>query len=863
MSWLFIEKHNTVAIYFWDAQDEWRGYWFGWEGEQQGSFTTVVDAREAIDVFMGEPEPEPEPEEPEPEEPEPEEPELIETYRDIDIYWLPTANLFRAQVAAGYLAVGETLDEVKLGINEILEFLEPAPEGEWPWPMNGVQEWFGELWNNVLAAPVNAVQSFWDAHILPKLDWIKDRLSESIEWVYDQLRPIISHISTAIGDVWTGVTTEIANMWSGLSAKITNIGDWIWQQVEPAITAVTTAMNEALKGISTFTDETFSAGLNLITTNLTSISTALSISLSAGLEWVGTHVTSVVADAAKTINDGMVVFNDSVKAYVMDAVAGGMDWVTNALSGVARALGDGLSNWFDGILKSIGNTAEMIFGAVNFVIAKLREGVTWLLGDFLNALTNALSPGSPPEPIRVAASVLAETNWERQMEMIDAAYESNPTAEGLQRSAINLQMVLMGAAVVAIGTGLAADLAHPIKGMGFRPTVREMVYWAGIPSVTAAIAVMPTSIGLLEPLRYELNSRWMPHIPPANDLVRFALREVWDEERREALIAFYPGEHYTDLMSKHGYRPEFAENYWMAHWVLPSIGQLNEMLYRGKIDEDVWENFVRYNDIIPEMIPNLKEIIYKPYTRVDTRRMWDLGILTDDEILENYKWLGYDDEHAETMAIWTKAYVIAGDIRALYSKGWIDENGARLMVLEAGIPAERADVFLKRLVRVEQPTRMEGERELTKTDILRMLKINILTEPQTIDMLIGLGYDENEAFYLVQLYTYIGEIDLKELTMAQILKAYRYEIYDRDKAKFELEDSGWSTEAAETLMVLEDVKLRDAQTERARERDLTRTDITKSINAEILEKETGILYLGYLGYSEWEISVILALAGIE
>lgn len=64
------------------------------------------------------------------------------------------------------------------------------------------------------------------------------------------------------------------------------------------------------------------------------------------------------------------------------------------------------------------------------------------------------------------------------------------------------------------------------------------------------------------------------------------------------------------------------------------------------------------------------------------------------------------------------------------------------------------------------------------------------------------------------------------------------------------------------MLQLEDIKLADAKVERARERDLSRTDIRNAIKAEVITLETGYMYLSYLGYSDWEIRVIGALEGI-
>jgi hypothetical protein len=243
--------------------------------------------------------------------------------------------------------------------------------------------------------------------------------------------------------------------------------------------------------------------------------------------------------------------------------------------------------------------------------------------------------------------------------------------------------------------------------------------------------------------------------------------------------------------------------------------------------------------------------------------MWDIGLVTDEEMLRNYKWLGYDDEHAQRMMLWTKAYVIAGDVRALYTKGWINEAGAREMLINVGVPKERVDVFMKRLVKSGQAERMTSEKDLTKTDILRLFKLNIISENEAMGMLQDLGYDEDEANYLIRLQEYQPQVELRELTMSQILKAYRNEIYTRDEAKSALMEAGWSESAAETMLKLEDVKLKDTHTEKMMEKELTRTDIVNAIKRKIIDRDTGYQYLAYLGYSDWEIKVIFALGEIE
>jgi len=731
----------------------------------------------------------------------------------------------------------------------------------WPWPLTGVQNWFENLWNHVTNAAYNAVSVVSD-WIWNAIYWVRNRLKESIEWVYDQLEPMISGVRITLGNVWTAISTTVTSTLKSLGTALTNARDWIVNSIISWFTKVKDWINSGIGWVWSRVQTGLNSLLSAVSSSLTSFRNSLGKAFNSGISWLWDQVTSGINGAVSTIGNAINSFVEQTQTWVTDAIAGGMDWVTNALAGVATALGDALSGFFDWMLKHLTYFGEMVLGAVQILIDRLTGVVEPIIVQFMNMITGTFVPGSPSPEMSQAANTLANVMWARQIEIVDEGHSSPGTYEELFPVALKVMASSMAAGGTGMAAATAADQANPAKNPGFRPTMRELIYWAGIPSVTASIATLPTAIGLLEPMRYFLNERWLPHWPSAQDAIRFAVREVFLEERREALIAYYPGEKYTEMLAKQGFRPEFAEYYWMAHWVLPSISQLNEMLYRGIITRETWMTYVRYNDYIPEMIEPLEKIIYEPYTRVDIRRMWDVRLVTEEEVYENYRWLGYDDEHAKKMTLWTKVYTAIPDLTAQYRKGWITSADMYMALIELGVPEARADEMMRTLIPAEKPERTEKERDLTKTDILRLLKIREISEAQAQEMLIDLGYDEGEAGYLIALYTYQEEIELRELTMSQIMKAYRYEIYDRPEAKNKLVEAGWSEESAETLLRLEDVKRLDAHTERARDRDLSRTDIIKAINQEIIDVETGYNYLGYLGYSDWEIRVIFALEGI-
>ncbi|GAI31653.1 unnamed protein product, partial [marine sediment metagenome] len=65
---------------------------------------------------------------------------------------------------------------------------------------------------------------------------------------------------------------------------------------------------------------------------------------------------------------------------------------------------------------------------------------------------------------------------------------------------------------------------------------------------------------------------------------------------------------------------------------------------------------MRLIEIPPALRTIVRDTAFNVYTRVDTRRMHKLGVLTDDELWQVYKDQGYDEEKALNMAKFTVRY---------------------------------------------------------------------------------------------------------------------------------------------------------------------------------------------------------------
>jgi uncharacterized membrane protein len=249
--------------------------------------------------------------------------------------------------------------------------------------------------------------------------------------------------------------------------------------------------------------------------------------------------------------------------------------------------------------------------------------------------------------------------------------------------------------------------------------------------------------------------------PSPSDVVRFAVREVYTPEivEKYGLLEDLPKE-YLEMAKKVGLSEEFAKQYWAAHWELPSITQGFEMFHRGIISEDELKTLLRTLDVMPYWRDKIIQLSYNLPTRVDLRRMYAIGVITEDELFNYYRKLGYAEDDARKLTEWTKKEYMEEErtlaknqIKELYLLGEIDEEKAREYLKALGYAGDEQD-FIILLWQHEKLSSMQKE------------VINYLTEMYKAGII---DYDK----YADEL----GKLNLKATTLQTLLaKASRMKI---------------------------------------------------------------------------------------
>jgi len=295
-------------------------------------------------------------------------------------------------------------------------------------------------------------------------------------------------------------------------------------------------------------------------------------------------------------------------------------------------------------------------------------------------------------------------------------------------------------------------------------------------------------------------------LPSVGDLISMAVREAFSPEIAERFGQYedFPPD-FAYWAKKLGLSEEWAKRYWAAHWNLPSVQMGYEMLHRGIITEEELKMLMRAQDIMPFWRDKLIQLSYVPFTRVDVRRMYGLGVLTEEELIKAYKDLGYDDWHAQKLAEFTIRY-------------------------------ERSD-----------------DRDLSKSEILTAYRERLITWDDARALLEDIGYSRDRAEYLLILEDYKVEKEIRDLIIKNIQDRYTNNLIDAYEARKRLGELNLPAQKIDALMERWNI-------EKFEDRKLpSKSDLDKMLKAKIIDEDTyraEMYKLGYgVRYTDWYLQL--------
>ena len=199
----------------------------------------------------------------------------------------------------------------------------------------------------------------------------------------------------------------------------------------------------------------------------------------------------------------------------------------------------------------------------------------------------------------------------------------------------------------------------------------------------------------------EIVKTWQLY-PSPQDLFTMVAHEAFEPDIYKVigLDEEFPSEQIPWLEAQ-GISKEWAMKYWISHWNQPSLEMGFEMLHRGVINREELDMLFRIVEIPRFWRDKLMAITYNPYTRVDVRRMHELGVISDQELVQAYQDIGYDQEKALKMAEFTIRYNAEGNseitrsaILTSYHDDLISRQEAKELLTSQDLSEDAAEYYL-------------------------------------------------------------------------------------------------------------------------------------------------------------------------
>ena len=300
-------------------------------------------------------------------------------------------------------------------------------------------------------------------------------------------------------------------------------------------------------------------------------------------------------------------------------------------------------------------------------------------------------------------------------------------------------------------------------------------------------------------------------IPPLADMVRFADFGAFDPEIIAKWREFYDAPAWIrEPMSLIGITQDWANKYWFSHWRQPGRYELGEMRRRDLIDDDtVLKAYLTQG--FSEFWQNLLlKLAWEPYTRVDVRRMYKVGVLERADLERAYRDLGYDEEKAKNLADFTEKYY-------------------------ARPPASEEDEEDREIARV---------RDLTRTDMTDGYRRGMLARPEATEMLSTIGYEPDEIDFYLDREDLKRDQGLKDAYASNYRQLYVTGIVDDEVVKSDLTTLGLESAEVDELL-----KLWYIERIRRLERP-TRTSLASFLRKGIITEQEFEGEMAGLGYSD-------------
>ena len=646
--------------------------------------------------------------------------------------------------------------------------------------MDTLADTISQVWQNLITSLYNWMQPLLNS----LLGAIQSLYASAVSWFESIYQAIVNKLRDFIGSI----VAQITNILTPLATWVIEVGDKIKIILDKIILIVTDVYETLTSGIKRAFDELFASSQGLAETIATKFS-----DVGRAFDEATTKIIDLLqidlGPNAKAIKETVTSYFGSLANAWNPTEIGQMANRLEVILGDNPIVAGDRAGW-NHLVKSIGPTSDLgafVFQLV-FSVGFCLQAYSGIANAQTSILLQEFATQYPYQVLSPADAALAHFKGNLTQEQ---------AIENIRRSGFSVEQanILLANSfnVPQSGELLAMKLRGIIDPQRFSRAMKTNGFDEAWADAYTAIAQI---------------------IPPVSDLITMAVKGAFSEDE---IATFRTKEDFPEAIvewcEKQGLSREWMLRYWMAHWNLPSAGQGFEMFQRAAITEPQLKVLLKALDITPFWRDALIKISYNTLTRVDVRRMHQLGLLNEAGVERAHLDMGYTPEHAK-----------------LLTQFVVDLNSSK-----PGVSDEELG-------------------RLSRTNIVNFYQDGVITRERAIQLLVGVGYTPEAATLFIDTADFDAERTIRTAEIDFIIASAQAGILTFEAAQDQLNELHLSPTEIEKAVT----KLLREQAKATKLPNLDQA--TDMFNAGIISEPKYKDTLKRLGYSaEWQ-NAFVALA---
>lgn len=564
---------------------------------------------------------------------------------------------------------------------------------------------------------------------------------------------------------------------------ITGAISGLWSTISGAIGGAITAISSGVSALGGSVSAWLWDAAGWIKDRLTDSGNWLRDRLTDARNWLGDKIGGLATTISSAVGGAVTAISSGINA--LGGTVGG--WLQEAMSGVVNALGAGLTYFFNWLKDGLNNLVSWLVGGISWLGGQVKGIFEGLANMALAPVTQALKPGSPPQPLGQVTADLGGALMENIISHCNLVHKS-PIDRG---AVVAAGVGILGAVGIMQAVGgvltMAFDATHPIKAWGLQDMFHRIVLNLMSSPITAGILSVPIAVGILTPMRQFYNMRFRPNLPSQGQADQMLFEgNITPDQWHEIYAYAGQDETYIEAWRKTMYREPaqrtlltmMADPLITEAWVRKKLGELG----LGAEDIEVLIGYKRRQIAAAELSAEEKEAL----------RAQKLAAAEEDAKVKDIQILGAKLRD-NSISDLVKGYISEGDLRsALEGLGYTPEE-ITFYVEDAKQDRERKvkdrlvgnymDAYVKEIIATD--------------DQLKGLLTTLVVDPGVVDGLVEEAY--------INRYKKPKEVvavKIPELNLSALKDAFIKGLISEDAYGSELEARGYVPEDVALLVEL-------------------------------------------------------------